>query len=70
MVWFEQPLNDPLTSRWAEYVLFSGPDALWRFEELQAAGRTYDVIISTQYFAEKLVLSWIEGEYVLQTADC
>lgn len=63
MVWFKHPrFNDPLTSIWDEYVMFPGPDALWRFEQMSVLGQTYDVIISTQYFAEKLVISWIEGK--------
>ena len=62
MVWFEQPsVGDPLTQPWKEHVLYKGPDAGFRLEKMSAGGRTYDVIISPQYFAEELVISWIEG---------
>ena len=63
MVWFEQPATDPLNTVWPEHILYEGPDAVFRLETLSAAGRDYDVIISTEYFAEKLVVSWIERKY-------
>ncbi|XP_072024517.1 uncharacterized protein [Amphiura filiformis] len=62
MVWFEQPSVDPLNSTWIEHAMFFGPDADFNLDQLRVAGQTYDVIISTQYFAEKLVISWIEPE--------
>ena len=71
MVWFEQPsTGDPLTQTWKEHILFSGPDAVFRLEHMTVDGRIYDVIISTQYFAEQLVISWIEGLYNLCCYDC
>ncbi len=73
MVWFEQPASDPLNpnSIWTEHVLFYGPDAAWRWDTLTVAstGRSYDVIISTQYFAEELVVSWVEPESKYQSIN-
>ncbi|XP_038069638.1 uncharacterized protein LOC119738760 [Patiria miniata] len=63
MVWFEQPrFGNPLYGTWSEHVMYPGPDALTRFGRLTVSdGRELEVIISAQYFTEKLVVSWVEG---------
>ncbi|XP_033636743.1 uncharacterized protein LOC117297703 [Asterias rubens] len=62
-VWFEHPrFGEPLGQPWTPHVLFSGPDSLFRFEKMAIpGGRQLEVIISAQYFSEKLVVSWVEG---------
>nr|XP_054764767.1 uncharacterized protein LOC129271437 [Lytechinus pictus] len=65
MVWFKHPqIGDPLSKPWEEKVMFTGPDAFFRYEELPVPGSRTDKrfsIFSTQYFAEQLVVSWSEG---------
>ncbi|XP_071799351.1 uncharacterized protein [Asterias amurensis] len=62
MLWFEHPrFGNPLSRVWTPHVLFSGTDFFFRFEKMAIpGGRELEVIISAQYFAEKLVLSWVE----------
>lgn len=64
MVWHKHPESgDPLTSTWEEFPLFDGPDAGFCYYEIPLQnGLTRYVIFSTQYFLEKLVMSWYDGE--------
>ncbi|PIK35085.1 hypothetical protein BSL78_28092 [Apostichopus japonicus] len=63
MVWHKHPESgDPLTSTWEEFPLFDGPDAGFCYYEIPLQnGLTRYVIFSTQYFLEKLVMSWYDG---------
>ncbi|KAJ8039877.1 hypothetical protein HOLleu_14018 [Holothuria leucospilota] len=67
MIWFKQPQRDPLTTMWRDTFMFYGPDSMFRYEEIPLPnGKTRFVILSTQYFSEKLVLSWAEGDSFAQ----
>eukprot|EP00057_Strongylocentrotus_purpuratus_P004366 XP_003728542.1 PREDICTED: uncharacterized protein LOC100889205 [Strongylocentrotus purpuratus] len=62
MVYFKQPSRNAITSQWAVEPLFEGPDALFRYEELEMSSSvTRHAIFSCQYFAEKLVVSWSDA---------
>ncbi|XP_072173367.1 uncharacterized protein [Diadema setosum] len=65
MVWFKHPsVGNPLALPWKENVMFTGPDAFFRYEELplpRSIGQKRYAIFSTQYFSEQIVVSWTEG---------
>ena len=67
MVWFKHPdpaMGDPLSMTWKENVMFTGPDAFFRYEEIPVGGslsKKRFSIFSTQYFSEQIVVSWTEG---------
>ncbi|KAJ8041017.1 hypothetical protein HOLleu_15498 [Holothuria leucospilota] len=63
MVWHKHPeVGDPLNIPWEGFPLFDGPDAGFCYHEIPLSnGLTRHVIFSTQYFAEKLVMSWNDG---------
>lgn len=73
MVWLKNPLlGDPLSEwfAWEETVLFSGPDVYFSYAEYNLtyeirnstlSGIKRFVIVSTQFFSNKLVVSWVDG---------
>lgn len=67
MVWHKHPeVGDPLNIPWEGFPLFDGPDAGFCYYEIPLSnGLTRHVIFSTQYFAEKLVMSWNDGRNLL-----
>ncbi|PIK62603.1 hypothetical protein BSL78_00499 [Apostichopus japonicus] len=67
LVFFKQPRSNALTTKWTERILFEGPDSMFRYKEIPLQnGQNRYVILSTQYFSEKLVISWADGSSFAQ----
>ena len=59
LIWLEQPANGELLKQWKEHLITEGPDVNFILEDLTNDGQPE--IIATEFFSEKLSVTYKEG---------
>ncbi|XP_012936545.1 uncharacterized protein LOC101858175 [Aplysia californica] len=60
LLWLSNPAGHSIDSPWTENVIASGPDTFFEFSTLTAGGKSYEVILTSEFFDQKLRIFWTE----------